>query len=150
MPSDLPRAYRPLGARIAAAAVGVVLLVVVVLMWIGLPEEVRADFTPLQVITLLGVLGCILTALYGVFRTVVRANHDGLTVINLYRRRDLEWPAVVAVNLRPGQPWAVLDVSDGTTVAAMAIQGSDGQRAVRAVRELSALVAEHSATERND
>lgn len=150
MPSDLPRAYRPLGARIAAAAVGVVLLVVVVLMWIGLPGEVRADFTPLQVITLLGVLGCILTALYGVFRTVVRANHDGLTVINLYRRRDLEWPAVVAVSLRPGQPWAVLDVSDGTTVAAMAIQGSDGQRAVGAVRELSALVAEHSATERND
>jgi hypothetical protein len=34
----------------------------------------------------------------------------------------------------------VLDLSDGTTVAAMGIQGSDGPRAARQVREVRTLV----------
>ena len=37
--------------------------------------------------------------------------------------------------LPPGAPWATLDLSDGTTVSAMGIQGSDGARARRAVRD---------------
>ena len=150
MASELPRSYRPLGARLAAGSVAALLVGAVAFLWLGMPEEVRATFTPLQGATLLLVPGSVLAVLYGVFRTVVRADRDGLTIINLYRRRQLEWPAVVGISLRRGQPWAVVDVSDGTTVVAMAIQGSDGQRAVRAVRELSALVAEHTSTERDD
>ena len=150
MTLDLPRVYRPFGARVAAASVAAALVAAVVFMWLGMSEEVRATFTTLQRATLLLVPGWILVGLFGVFRTVVRADRDGLTIVNLYRRRQLEWPAVVGFNLRPGQPWAVLDVSDGSTVVAMAIQASDGQRAVRAVRELSALLAEHTRTERDD
>ena len=37
-----------------------------------------------------------------------------------------------------------LDLSDGTTLSMIGIQGSDGARARRAVRELRALVASHS------
>ena len=150
MTPNLPREYRPFGARLAAASVAAVLVAAVVFLWLGMSEEVRATFTALQRVTLALVPGWILVGLYGVFRTVLRVDRDGLTVVNLYRRRHLDWPAVVGFNLRPGQPWAVLDVSDGSTVAAMAIQASDGQRAVRAVRELSVLLAEHSRTERND
>ena len=43
-----------------------------------------------------------------------------------------------AVTLRPGSPWAVLDLSDGTSVSAVGIQGSDGARARRQVAELTA------------
>ena len=36
---------------------------------------------------------------------------------------------MIALPLRRGAPWAELDLSDGTTVSVMAIQGSDGDRA---------------------
>ena len=117
-------------------------------VWLGLPAHARADFSWLHRITILGVLAVPLAGLYGLFRTVVRAEDDGLTVVNLYRRRDFEWPAVVGISLGHGQPWALLDIADGTTVGAMAIQGSDGKRAIRAVRELSVLLAERAGTER--
>ena len=51
------------------------------------------------------------------------------------------------MTLRPGSPWAMLDLSDGTTVPAMGIQGSDGGRALRQVRQLRALVAQQSRTD---
>ena len=46
----------------------------------------------------------------------------------------------------PGAPWATLDLADGTTVPVMGIQGSDGQRARRAVRDLRTLVEASSGT----
>ena len=55
-----------------------------------------------------------------------------------------------AAAMRPGSPWVVLDLSDGTTIPAMGIQGSDGARAARHVRELRALVEANSQTPRND
>ena len=69
------------------------------------------------------------------------ARAEGLTVVNGYKTRRFEWNEVLAVQLRSGSPWAMLDLSDGTSVAAMGIQGSDGPRAVQQVREVRALVA---------
>jgi len=77
-------------------------------------------------------------------RCRVDADDDGLTVVNRYRTHRLEWGQVVAVTLRPGNPWAVLDLSDGTTCSAMGIQGSDGARAQAALRELRAVLASAS------
>ena len=72
---------------------------------------------------------------------------QGLTVVNGYRTHQFAWGQVVSVTLRPGNPWAVLDLSDGTTRAAMGIQGSDGARARRQTRELRALIEAHAAAE---
>ena len=63
-------------------------------------------------------------------------------MVNGYRRHDYEWAEVLAVHLPPGAPWAVLDLSDGTSQPAMGIQGSDGGRAKRAVAELRLLIAQ--------
>ncbi len=60
--------------------------------------------------------------------------------MNGYRTRRFDWNEVLAVTLRPGSPWAELDLADGTTVAAMGIQGSDGDRARAQVRRLRGLV----------
>jgi hypothetical protein len=79
-------------------------------------------------------------------RSRVTAAPDGLTVVNGYRRRDLDWAQVLGVSLRRGAPWAGLDLSDGTTISVLAIQGSDGARAVTAVRALRALIEERSGT----
>ena len=65
---------------------------------------------------------------------------ERLIVVNGYRRHEYEWAEVVAVHLPPGAPWAVLDLSDGTTASALGIQGSDGTRARTAVRQLRVLL----------
>jgi hypothetical protein len=44
----------------------------------------------------------------------------------------------------------VLDTDDGTTVYVMAIQGSDGDRARRAARQLRQLVDQQTTTSTND
>ena len=71
-------------------------------------------------------------------------------LVNGYRVHDYEWSQVLAVTLKPGSPWAVMDLSDGTSVSAIGIQGSDGPRAVRQVKQLRTLVEENSRTERVD
>ena len=49
-------------------------------------------------------------------------------------------------NLPPGAPWVTLDLADGETASVLAIQGSDGNRARIALRELKSLVAAASAS----
>ena len=83
-------------------------------------------------------------------RSRVEARLQGLRLVNGYRVHDYEWSQVLSVTLKPGSPWAVMDLSDGTSVSAIGIQGSDGPRAVRQVKQLRALVEENSRTERDD
>ncbi len=118
-------------------------------LWVMLPDGVQDDFTAPQRITLLLFFAAILVGLHALFRTSVRAREDGLTVVNGYRARQLEWAEVVSVSLNPNRPWAMLDLDDGQTVAVMAIQNSDGARAARSARELAGIVAEHTRTDRD-
>ena len=136
----LPHTWRPFGVRMAGAVLGGGLLVVCALAWIGFDEETQARFTLFQRGTLFA-FGLLAFALwFALVRSRVVAEDDRLVVVNGYRRREYEWAEVVAVHLPPGAPWVTLDLADGTTVAAMGIQGSDGDRARRAVRELRAVV----------
>jgi Bacterial PH domain len=136
---SLPRTMRPFGVRIAIYVAAVLLVVVVVVTWFAFPPEIRDAFSWSQRITVLLLGGMFYVAGFGLARSRVVARRDGLTVVNGYRTRRFEWAEVLAVTLRPGSPWAVLDITDGSTVAAMGIQGSDGPRAQRQVRELRAL-----------
>jgi hypothetical protein len=146
----LPHTWRPYGARVAGVVLGGLLLLLVIVVWIALGSDIRARFSVFQRTTLVGfgVLGFV--AWYALMRSRVSADDRGLTVVNGYRRQEFEWSQVVGVNLRRGAPWAGMDLSDGTSISMVAIQGSDGQRAVRAVRQLRRLVAEHSHTDRDD
>ena len=45
---------------------------------------------------------------------------------------------------------AVVDLADGSTQPVMALQSADGPRATRAAREIAALIADRSRTERDD
>lgn len=139
-PVPVPHTWRPLGARIAGAVAGAVLVVMAVFLWLGFDAETRDAITPFQrgTVAVLGLIG--LGALFALIRSRVVAHRDRLTVVNGYRRRDFEWAEVIAVHLPPGAPWVTLDLADGNTVSAMGIQSSDGARARAAVRELRALV----------
>ena len=82
----------------------------------------------------------VVAALHALSRSRVTAEQDRVVVVNGYRRRVFDRHAVVAVSLGRGAPWATLDLDDGTSVAAMGIQGSDGDRARGAVRQLRAVL----------
>jgi hypothetical protein len=128
----------------AGTVLGLGLLLVCAVTWIGFDEETQARFTTFQRLTLLGVGLLGFATWFALVRSRVVAEEERLVVVNGYRRRDFAWPQVVGVHLPPGAPWVTLDIADGTTVSAMGIQGSDGDRARRAVRELRRLVEEKS------
>ena len=146
----LPHTWRPYGARIAGGVLGGLLLVLVVAVWVAWGADVRARFTFFQRSTLvaMGLIG--FTALYALMRSRVTADDTGVTIVNGYRRRVYEWSQVVSVNLRRGAPWAGMDLSDGTSISMLGIQGSDGPRAVKAIQELRRVLADQSRTDRND
>jgi hypothetical protein len=142
--TELPRTWRPFGARLMAYVLGFLLVALTATVWIAWGPDVRARFTFFQraTLVLLGLMG--LSILHALVRSRVTARQDGLVVVNGYRSHRLEWAEVIAVSLRRGAPFATLDLSDGTTLTIWAIQGSDGERANAAVRELRAAMAAQS------
>ena len=137
---SLPRTWRPLGVRVAVLGVGLMLLVVCAAAWFGFDESVRDRFTLLQRITLLAFGAVFATCGWALARARVTAEMEGLVVVNGFRKRQLEWEQVLAIHLGAGAPWATLDLADGTTISAMAFQGSDGRRARDGVRAVRALI----------
>jgi len=143
----LPLRFRPVGVIVAAIGLTLMLLVTLVAVWLTLPEDARNGFNAYQWVTVLVMVAAAVAAAHAMARCRVDADDDGLTVVNGYRTHHLEWGQVVAVTLRPGNPWAVLDLSDGTTCSVMGIQGSEGARARRQARQLRDLVEQHAGTE---
>ena len=136
----LPHTWRPLGVRVAVAGLGLTLLVVCAAAWFGFDESVRDRFTLLQRLTIL-VMGAGFAACgLALARARVTAEMEALVVVNGFRTRRLEWEEVLAIHLPAGAPWATLDLADGTTISAMAFQGSDGRRARDGVRQVRALL----------
>jgi hypothetical protein len=146
----LPHTFRPFGVRMAVYVFGGLLVLVTAVIWFTFPGEIRDKFTTFQRGTVI-VLGLGFLAIgWGLARCRVEARAEGLKVVNGYRSRRLEWSEVVAVSMKPGNPWAVLDLSDGTTASALGIQASDGARARRQVLELRRMVDVLTRTERDD
>lgn len=138
---DLPVTFRPTRTRAVMLTAAVAIFVVVTAVGLMLkplgPGE-RAGFV-LTAALLAGVLLVLA-------RPRVVAEESGVTVVNLTTKRRLEWAEIVSVNLRPGDPWVFLNLSDGTSLPALGIQpGIARQRAVADARALRALVDARSA-----
>lgn len=133
---SLPVTFRPTRTRIVLLAVGAAILVtltVIAMLLEGLGAGERASFVGTGLL-FLGVLALLA-------RPKVVADTDGVTVANLTTTRRLEWAEVIKVNLRTGDPWVILDLSDGTNLPAMGIQpGIARRQAIRDAKELRALV----------
>lgn len=137
---SLPRTWRPMGVRIAVIGVGVMLFVVCAAAWFGFDQSVRDRFTGLQLATLFVMGAGLASCGWALARARVTAEMEALVVVNGFRTRQLAWEEVVAIHLTEGAPWATLDLADGTTISAMAFQGSDGRRARDGVRAVRALI----------
>jgi hypothetical protein len=78
-------------------------------------------------------------------RPKVVADDSGVTVVNFVSSRRLSWAEIVQVNLRVGDPWVFLDLTDGTSLAAVGIQpGIAKEQAIAHARTLRALVEARS------
>ena len=145
---SLPHTWRPTGVRFAVIGFGLTLLVVCAAAWFGFDESVRERFSFLQRLTLFIMGGAAATCGWALARARVTAEMEALVVVNGFRARHLAWEEVLAIHLSEGAPWATLDLADGTTISAMAFQGSDGRRARDGVRQVRALIDREDASGR--
>ena len=84
-------------------------------------------------------------------RPKVVAEETGVNVVNLTRRRRLAWAEILQVNLRAGDPWVFLNLSDGTSLPALGIQPGIGkQQAIRDATALRALAEAHGTRPEGD
>ncbi|MFF9510886.1 PH domain-containing protein [Streptomyces sp. NPDC014724] len=131
----LPVTFRPTRTRVVLLTVGAAMFVVITVIAMTL-EQLSAGERSSFVFTALLFFGVL--ALLS--RPKVVAHEDGVTVVNLTRTRRLSWAEILRVNLRVGDPWVFLDLSDGTSMPALGIQpGIAKQQAIRDARTLRAL-----------
>ena len=137
---SLPHTWRPRRARIFCYAVAVLLMIVLSVVAVILPDDgARAWSLPSRIgVVAVGIPMAAFLHRHANVRII--ASENGLEIVNLFKRHRLQWGDVLAVRLRRGDPWVFLDLSDGETIAAMGIQGSDGDAAPRAARALADLV----------
>ena len=112
--------------------IGMIVLAVVIAPSFGLVDRIG-----------LIVFGALIAAiLHLLARSRVVADERGLTVVNPLRTHRYDWAEVLRVTMAQGDPWPTLDLADGTFVGAVGIQGSEGERARRAITELQAMLRE--------
>lgn len=147
---ELYTPFRPVRARRVALGVAVTQGVVLAVFALVVPAEGPVGFQWPDRLGVLLLAAAIAWWLSRYLRLVAVPAPGGLTVRNLFLSRELEWAEIVAVRFGAGMPWVELDLSDGETMAVMAVQRADGDHGQSEARRLSTLVALHSRTERDD
>ncbi|MFI6497508.1 PH domain-containing protein [Nonomuraea typhae] len=138
-PPPLPVTFRPRRPRIVAYGFAVIIIVGAVLMAVFIAE-------PFQLADRIGIVlfGCgVAFILHLLGRVRIDADEKGITLVNALRTHRYTWPEVLDVTLFVGDPWPKIDFSDGRTIGAMGIQGSEKARAKKSTAELKALIRTH-------
>ena len=140
---DLHAPFRPRSARAVTVVLGVLTLAGAAVIIVALPRTEGVVYGPAdQAGTALLALG-ICWVLYRQGSVAAVPGEHGMVVRNIIHTREVEWAEVLAVNFGEGAPWVQLDLSDGDTLAVMAIQRADGERGRAEARRLATLVALH-------
>lgn len=71
------------------------------------------------------------------------ADESGLVVRNVLLTRRVGWSEIAGIRFGNGDPWVLLDLTEGDTLAVMAIQRADGAFGRAQARRLATLVALH-------
>lgn len=135
--------WRPKKGRIVAYGFAAVIVLGALLMAIFLPPP----FTLVDRVAMVVLGGMIAGLLHLLGRCRVEADEQGVTVVNPLRVHRYEWPEVLGVTLVQNEPWAKIDFTDGATIGAVGLQGSEKDRTVRQVREFAALIRERGEAE---
>ncbi|QSB07030.1 PH domain-containing protein [Natronoglycomyces albus] len=97
---------------------------------------------------LLGLFGAALFLLFT--RPVVRADSHGIWVRNIGSFKYVPWQVVERVSFPRGMSWATLELADDDEMSMMAIQKTDRELAIQAVRDLRALLEGFRTAEGDD
>ncbi|MET9240252.1 PH domain-containing protein [Nonomuraea sp. NPDC003709] len=137
-PPSLPVTWRPSRPRIVAYGSAAVIVLGSVIMAVFIAEPFKLP-DRLAIVA----FGCAVAfVLHMLGRVRVEADDEGVTIVNAARTHRYSWPEILEVTLLVGDPWPKIDTSDGRTIGAMGIQGSEKARAIRATAELEALIRE--------
>ncbi|GAA3073372.1 hypothetical protein GCM10020000_67810 [Streptomyces olivoverticillatus] len=131
---ELPVTFRPTRTRVVLLSIGAALLAVLTVLSLMLEAFTTGDRA-----TFIGTGLLVFGVLVLLSRPKVVASDEGVTVVNLTTSRKLAWAQIVRVNLRAGDAWVHLDLSDGTSLLshghpARHRQGPGRRRRPRAAR----------------
>jgi len=144
-PPTLPVTFRPSRTRAVLLTAGVAIFVTITVIALLLEE-----LGPGERLSFIFTAALLAGVLFLLARVKVVADESGVTVQNIAGRRRLEWAEIIQVNLRPGDPWVFLNLSDGTSLPALGIRpGIAKQQAIADAKALRAL-AEARSTARSD
>ncbi|MFJ7137040.1 PH domain-containing protein [Streptomyces fungicidicus] len=139
-PPALPATFRPGRTRAVLLTAGTALFAVITLIALLLDQ-----LNPGERVSFVFTAALLAGVLFLLARPKVVADETGVTVVNIVSRRRLEWVEILQVNLRPGDPWVFLNLSDGTSLPALGIQpGIAKQQAIADARALRALAEARS------
>lgn len=134
------RSFRPRATVIVTITVSVLLVLwELFLLWLIFLREGDLPFNA-GMWALIVMLGIVLLYRHGTVRADV--DEEGIFIRNLVRTHRLTWAQIITVRLGE-HSWVQLDISDGTTLAVMAIQRSDGDRGRQEAQRLATLVHQH-------
>ena len=136
--------FRPRRARFSALAIAAAQLVLLAVIAVLLPGTGPVAFQWYDRLGVVAVGGAVAWFLSRFALLVAIPSETGLRVRNLFVVTDLEWAQVVTVRFGGGGPWVTLDLSDGDTLAVMAVQRADGEHGAAEARRLATLVELHS------
>ncbi len=129
--------------RLVLAALGVVVVAVMVVVAAGLKETTNTVVTyrTSDQFAIVGLGLALAAGLVFLGRSRVDADAAGVRVRNVVVHHELPWQAVRAVRFERKSAWASLVLENGDEVSLLAVQAVDKEHAVRAVERLRALRA---------
>lgn len=150
-PSDVPTPTRvtavPRLLRLVVTAAALAVLAVTTVVVLRLPSSSVGvvAFGPADQVAMfgLGLAVAVGVLLFG--RPRVDADEHGVRVRNIATSQDVPWERVAAVRFEEKSSWASLQLRNGDELAVLALQASDGERTVTALRGLRSLLAAHQA-----
>jgi len=139
--SDLDElVVRPRKIRRVVIPVAAVLLIVFVVAAVLLRTTSTGVFFRVSDQVSMAALGVLLAAgALSLLRPRLRAGLAGIEVRNVIGTRRFDWDDVTGISFPDGASWARLELPDDEYTPVMAIQSSDGARAVQAMRDLREL-----------
>jgi hypothetical protein len=137
---------RPWKIRFVAVGLAVVFVAVfTVVAFLLRSEWTGAYFQASDQVAMIGIGLVLAAAVLLLTRARVRADAEGIEVLNLIGVRRFSWDQVEHVSFPDGVSFARLELPDDEYLTILAIPAIDGERSVLAMRELRRLKAQSAA-----
>ncbi len=137
-------AFRPRRGRLVATVVAVASVVVFgIVAWRMPGADVGGNWRIGDRLMLLGLGVAIALLLLHYARIAAWAEPEGLRVRNLFLTRLVPWTQIEEIRYGGGEPWVTLGLTDGDSLAVMAIQRADGERGLEQAQRLAELATAH-------